>query len=152
MTLKDDGDIVKGLGYLALYAAYVEEAIDNCVDVMTSCDSSPYKNIDYWPVSKKIQFMIKKVSVLELPVELGYFDGLLNTLLELFEQRNKLIHGRIYASLQGESDVLRPGRKNELTRNISSAELYELANFFCSSLKNLNHASLYSLPRLMSKS
>ena len=33
MQLRNDGDPVKALGYLVLYAAYVEEAIDECIDV-----------------------------------------------------------------------------------------------------------------------
>lgn len=28
MTLVDDGDLIRGLGYVALYSAYLEEAID----------------------------------------------------------------------------------------------------------------------------
>lgn len=33
MPINDDGDIVRGLGFVTLYAAYMEEAIDQCRQV-----------------------------------------------------------------------------------------------------------------------
>jgi hypothetical protein len=66
----------------------------------------------------------------------------------LLERRNEVIHGRIYGSLQGEQDELRPSRPTGSARPITSAELYDLANEMFATLGALNHASTFAIPRL----
>ena len=41
MALVDDGDVIRGLGFVTLYAAYLEEAVDECVDVLLAADPEP---------------------------------------------------------------------------------------------------------------
>ena len=40
MTIKDDGDIARGLAFVTLYAAYMEEAIEECAFVPAAADSA----------------------------------------------------------------------------------------------------------------
>ena len=40
MTLIDDGDLIHGLGYVALYAAYLEEDVDECLNVVACHDGA----------------------------------------------------------------------------------------------------------------
>jgi hypothetical protein len=143
MILKDTGDIVKALGYLALYAAYVEEAIDECINTLLPYDSNQPKNLHRFPTSQG------RLSHCPLTQELVTFPQLLDHLEDLFEERNLIIHGRIYGSLQGEADILRPGRPTGSEREITSAELTDLANLFFNTLNSLNHAAFYSLRRYL---
>lgn len=147
MNLKDTGDIVKALGYLALYAAYVEEAIDECINTLLPYDSNQPKNLHRFPTSQKIKYIQGRLSHCPLTQELATFPQLLDHLEDLFEERNLIIHGRIYGSLQGEADILRPGRPTGSEREITSAELTDLANLFFNTLNTLNHAAFYSLRR-----
>ena len=149
--LNNDGDIVKGLGYLTLYAAYVEEAVDNCMHILSKYDFSPPKKSQTWPISRKIAYIQTQISLKSLTHELSNFPALLNHLLELFEKRNELIHGRVYGPLLGDKDTLRPGRLTGSLRAISSEEIYSLANDFFSTLGGLNHASYYSLTRYLNQ-
>ena len=100
--LNDDGDVVRGLGFVALHAAYLEEQIDNLLIKLIHVDPYDEKK-QRWPISKKIRHavnLIKKLDTSEFPD----FEADLQTCIELFEDRNKLIHGRIYANFDRPSD------------------------------------------------
>ena len=149
--LNNDGDTVKGIGYLTLYAAYVEEAVDNCMHILSEYDFAPPKNLNTRPISQKINYIHARIGLKSLSHELSSFPALLDHLLELFEKRNELIHGRVYGPLLGDKDTLRPGRLTGSLRAISSEEIYSLANDFFSTLGGLNHASYYSLTRYLNQ-
>lgn len=150
MNLKNDGDLIKALGYLVLYASYVEEAIDNCIDVFTQYYPLLSKELSKQTTKQKIKFIQ------------SYFDGnppseelvrtqflnLLKYVIRLFEGRNEIIHGHIYGNMRlGEFDKLTSNRKNDEERAITAGEIYDLANAFFSTLEGLNQASLHSLHR-----
>lgn len=150
MTITDDGDIVRGLGYVTLYAAYMEEAIDECVNVFVAHDPAPPKNIDRFKISQRITYVRERVFDAHVfPNELSRFPQLLDQIGVLLELRNEVVHGRIYGGHQGAYDVLRPGRPSGTARSISSGELYDLANAMFDLLSPLNHASWYSIPRFL---
>lgn len=150
MPIADDGDIVRGLGFVALYAAYMEEAVDECATVLLEHDPAPPDSLGRRPTSQKVQYAQERLAQHEqLPDELSNFPGLLHYIADLFDRRNEVIHGRIYGGLQGAGDQLRPGRPEGSAKPISSVELYELANEIFETLGPLNHASWFSLPRLL---
>lgn len=149
MPLVDDKDIVRAIGYVTIYTSYVEEAIDECLKILKSRDPLPPKKLDYFPSSQKIEYLRAQIEKIgSLPTELSSFSDVLNHAEDLIERRNEYVHGRLYGSLQGEKDVLRPGRPNGTQRQITSAELYDLANELLDCLVPLNHASFFSLKRL----
>lgn len=149
MPLTDDGDIVRGLGYVTLYAAYIEEAIDECVKVSVAHDPAPPKNIDRFKISQRMAYVRDRLLTADsLPNELRHFPSLLDQIGNLLEHRNEVVHGRIYGALQGAGDELRPGRPSGVVRSISSDELYALANAMFGVLAPLNHASWFSMSRL----
>lgn len=126
MPLDDDGDLIRGLGYVALHAAYLEEAVDNCIDVMLADDHSRGEKLLRQPTSRKIEHLQQIISSFEpLPEELEEFPQTLSDVSELLEERNLVIHGRHY-NLPNEGVVRRPGRRNMPERAASSSELYEL--------------------------
>ena len=125
--LQNDNDIVRGLGFVALYSAYLEEQIDNLLFMLS--DVEEFTNEEQrWPVSRKIK---KAKSI----ASKFYFEGRDDLIANLgvakkaFEERNKIVHGRIYANFD-RPDTLKSGRPNIPDRIVEPAELYELANAF----------------------
>ena len=57
MKLRNDGDLVKALGYLVLYTAYVEEAVDECIDVFRQYFPDIDKQIARQTAKQKIKFI-----------------------------------------------------------------------------------------------
>jgi len=122
---KDDGDIIKGLGYVVMHAAHLEGRIDSLLDYLALAKLVKEKDFRL-PISIKIKNLIsifEKYSE-EWTVELT--DDL-NSCLERFEWRNEVVHGRIY-SPEYTYDNLESGRRNEPSRRAESKELYDLAN------------------------
>jgi hypothetical protein len=149
MPIANDGDIVRGLGYTTLYAAYMEEAVDGCRIALMERDPAPPNGIEKWPISRRIDYVQERLAKFApLPQELTRLPSHLDYIRDLLERRNEVIHGRIYGSLQGEKDELRPGRPTGSARPITSAELYDLANEIFATLGALNHASMFAIPRL----
>lgn len=150
-TLADDGDVIKGLGFVALYTAYLEESVDECVDVLLAADPEPDDRMHRRPTSEKVRYSQRQLERLApLPAELSQLPAVLAYVIELLEQRNQLVHGRIYAEY-GAPDRLRSGRRGVPDREVTSAELYELANTIFEIRTPLMHASMFALPRLNAK-
>lgn len=146
--IQDDGDLVKGLGFVALYAAYLEEQVENLLIMLAKIE--PYDEAKQrWPVSKKIKHAVRVLEKLDT----GEFPGLstdLRTCLDLFEDRNELIHGRIYENF-GRPDTLKSGRPNVPDRKVESAELYKLANEFYNFMSAIYAPMIFKIPRAIDK-
>jgi len=149
MAIVDDGDLVRGLGYVALYAAYLEEAVDECLAVLSMGDSAELEKLMRRPSSLKVEWLQKQISDLEpLSKELAQFPAVLDAVALLLEERNSVIHGRVYA-VPGEGDIRYSGRRSVPTEPASSTELFGLANELFNICAPLNHASQFSLSRLL---
>jgi hypothetical protein len=145
MPVKNDGDLIHGVGYVAVYAAYVEEAIEEVIKVILASDSTADDNILKQQVSKQIKFIkdwLKEKNL--LGGQFQGFDQYLDYVKNLMEKRNEIIHGRIYA-VPGSVDILKPARPGMLERKADSAELYDLANDLYSLLAPLNMVSMFRL-------
>ena len=125
MALHDDGDVIRGVGFVAIYAAYVEEALDSlleCLNRVKAVDDQLRRR----QTSRKIREIKKRLQILDR----DGFEELLNDIdqcVELLEARHEIIHGRIYGQTEG-PDMLNPARPDKARRPVSSIELYELAN------------------------
>jgi hypothetical protein len=73
----------------------------------------------------------------------------LDHVLDLLKLRNELIHGRIYGGLGPNEGELRRGRRHNITRKITSKELYALANGINRACSLLHGPSMFGLPRLL---
>lgn len=146
MPLSDDGDIVHGVGYVALYAGYLEEQIDNLLFLLNSIEVFSGDE-QRWGVSKKI----KRPKRLIADIEFQDQDVLLEDLeaaRNLFEWRNEIIHRRIYAN-SDRPDELKSGRPNVPTCAIESKELYELANSLFATKLNIYCPMIIQLPKAL---
>jgi len=114
-VLQNDNDIVRGLGFVALYSAYLEEQIDNLLFMLSEVDDL-LANLD---VAK-----------------------------EVFEERNKIVHGRNYANFD-RPDTLKSSRPNTPDRVVEPAELYELANHFNDLQGEIYRPMIFKIPRAL---
>jgi hypothetical protein len=123
----DDGDLVRGLGFVAMYSAWLEEEVDELLRALDPIE--PFDDAaQRWPISRKLTHTAALVRRLD-SAELGGLPEALEGAGELFERRNAVVHGRIYAG-HDKIDYVQPGRRNVPLRPIDSAELYTLANEF----------------------
>jgi hypothetical protein len=147
MTLIDDGDLIRGLGFVALYAAYLEEAVDECLKVVASCDSERNDRLYRRSTSQKIKYILQQLRKREpLSDELVLLPQVLKDIGDLLKQRNTVIHGRVYA-VPNIGDVRISGRLGVPETPANSAELYALANELSSACNPLRNASMFSLHR-----
>lgn len=144
----DDNDVIRGLGLVTLYAAYLEEQIDSLRAMVGEIEKIDNRE-QWWPISKRIE----KVRQILVSVDFEDRDRLifhLDLALVLFQQRNDVIHGRIYANFERQ-DTLRSGRKNVPDRFINAAELYELAEKFNTIRGEILRPMIFELPRALAK-
>ena len=149
MALENDGDVVHGVGFVALYAAYLEEQIDNLLFMLHVVEPYP-ESEQRWGVSQKI----KKAKRLVSGIAFQDRDALLADLEAsrgLFEWRNDVVHGRIYANFD-RPDTLKSGRSNIPERIVEPAELYELANSLSAARLNVYRPMILQLPEALSGS
>ena len=147
MALIDDGDLIRGLGFVALYAAYLEDAVDECLTAVAVRDPESDPKLYRRPTSKKIEYIQQQLKRLEpLSEELAKFPTILQAISGLLEERNLVIHGRVY-DVPGVGDVRISGRPGIPEKPATSAELYVLANDLYSACDPLFHASMFSLHR-----
>jgi hypothetical protein len=144
--LNSDGDIVRGLGFVALFAAYLEEQIENLRNMLGTVEAVTEREYK-WPISKKID----KIKFILQIFEFETRDELIACLVgceQLFEQRNEVIHGRIYASFDRE-DSLKSGRPFVPERQVKAQELYDLANNLEAMRGEIIRPMLFKIPRAM---
>lgn len=146
MAPQDDGDLIHGIGYVAIYAAYVEEEIDALLEML-----SPVEAVDgslrKQPASKKLKAIKRRLAKLNDP-KLSGLPADLDTCADLLEARNEILHGRIYA-VPGRPDELHSGRPGNPTRPVSSIECYELANALGNCRALLRRPRIFDLPRAL---
>jgi hypothetical protein len=144
MALESDGDPVRGLGFVALNAAYLEEQIENLLFMLQPVEGAPQVE-QRWPVSRKIE----KAERLVTGLRYGYRDELLrdlDTSRDLFELRNEVIHGRIYGDFD-RPDTLRSGRPDVPDRLMDAAERYHLANNLAQARAAVYRPMIFQIPR-----
>lgn len=143
----DDGDIVRGLGFVSMYSAWVEEDVDDLLRLLAPVKPFGEKE-QRWRISRKLDHAAKLVASLG-SAELDQLPRALKAGVALFEKRNAAMHGRIYTG-HDKIDYLQSGRPNVPTRPITSAELYQLANEFWNYRSHLIGPKLFRLPRAVS--
>lgn len=146
--MQNDNDPIRGLGFVALYSAYLEEQIDNLLFMLDAVEK--FKDDEQrWPVSRKI----KKAKSIARKLDFEGQDDLIYNLgvcKEFFEKRNEVIHGRIYSNFgRPGPDTLKSGRPNIPDRDVEPAELYELANAFRGLMGEIYRPMILKLPRAL---
>ena len=144
--LQNDGDIIRGLGFVALYSAYLEEQIDDLLSMLNKVEEFT-EDEQRWPVSRKI----KKAKTVASKFNFEGRDDLIEILdraKDAFEERNKIVHGRIYGNFD-RPDTLKSGRPNTPDREIVAAELFDLANYFSDLQGEVYRPMIFKIPRAL---
>ncbi|MDD3884025.1 MAG: hypothetical protein PHW66_03745 [Gallionella sp.] len=142
--MDDDGDIVRGLGFVSMYSAWVEEDVDDILRLLSPIRAFD-KKIQRWPISQKLDHAAKVINGLASE-DLEGLSAALREGIELFDKRNAVIHGRIYAGFD-KAVYVRSGRSNTPTRTITSGELYKLANEFANYRGHLIGPQIIRIPQ-----
>ena len=147
MALTDDGDLIRGLGYVALYAAYLEEAIEEVFSVVNSVNGVHDPKMDRWQISRKLDHISQSMGGWAgMADELTRFLACIDPLRALLERRNLVIHARIYADPKT-GDVLKPARAGYPEVPAVSADLYDLAKELFEARNPCLNASMFAIPR-----
>lgn len=125
--MKRDNDIIRALGFVALNSAYVEESVDEVMERLSLVNERTEKERKF-PTSQKIKWCIKTLDSFNNE-NLNDLVDLLNEAKDSLEQRNEVIHGRIYAG-NDRSENLKSGRSGIPDREVTTDELYDLAEHF----------------------
>jgi hypothetical protein len=144
--LQNDNDIIRGLGFVTLYSAYLEEQIDNLLLMLKKIEQFTEKE-QSWSVSRKIKKAMAIVGTLDFE---GRNDLIadLNEAKKTFNKRNIIVHGRIYGNFD-RADTLKSGRPNIPDRAIDPVELYELANHFSDLRGEIYRPMIFAIPRAL---
>jgi hypothetical protein len=146
MPIPDDGDIVRGLGFVALHAAYLEGQVDNLL--LTFQPLEPFPEAEQrWQTSRKIEKARRLAASLQFRDQQQLITDL-DACLELLEWRNELIHGRIYAG-SDRPDTLKSGRPRVPDREVQSAELYKLVNRLSEARSAVYRPMIFQIPNAL---
>jgi len=91
-----EGDLIRPLGLITLYCAYAEGEVDELLLAMSSLE--PFDDSRrQWPVGQKLAHAEGLIRRLNRDDQLGALLSAITEARALFERRNSLIHGRLYA-------------------------------------------------------
>ena len=145
--IKDDGDIVRGLGFVTMHSSHLEGIIDELLFELVVHEIFTEEE-HKWPISRKIKKAKKIVSQIEDPLASEILEDL-ELCKEHFEWRNELVHGRIY-SPEYQEENLKSSRPNVPDRKATSDELYTLANNLVELHSRIYRPMIIKLPRILS--
>ena len=126
-----EGDLIRPLGLVTLYAAYAEGELDELLDTLPGKELFDEKKRQ-WPVGRKLVYAQRLVRRLKSP-SLAGLSAALTEARELFEKRNALVHGRIYAGGR-----LVSNRLDVPNQQVSPEELVDLAERIFSCKEHIN--------------
>ena len=139
--LQDDGDIVRAMGYVALYSSYLEEQIENMVSmlsVLLRYEKGPQ-------VSDKIRHAKKALRSLGA-ADFANLIADLGTCAELLRDRNKYMHRQIYSGL-GRPDTLKSTDPNIVDEVVLPSQLYQLANELSDFRQAVYRPMIFQIPK-----
>ena len=145
--IQEDQDIVRGLGFVTIYSAWLEQDVDDILEILSPVSSFKSK-IQRMRIGQKIEHAAVQIEQLSNNKAIAELPKILRNSIELFERRNELIHGRFFAG-HDKSVYLQSGRSNVPTRTITSAETYQLANDFFNYRGHLIAAQVIRLPKVI---
>ena len=130
--LNDDGDIIKACGFLAIYSGNLEDELDELYAIAKSfCgELSDYEHLRFADKARHMRKALARqfAAAPSYPGKASE-DQRVRAILQhckvVAEGRNEIIHASIYAGPDGRTMLK---NKRYGIRNISSGEVYELAN------------------------
>ena len=116
-----EGDLIRPLGLVTLYAAYAEAELDLLIEALSA--HSPYDNAQrQWPLGRKLDHALKLTRHLKAQ-SLNELESVLLNGRGLFMERNALVHGQLFAGGR-----LISNRKDIPEKRISPQSIDDLSN------------------------
>lgn len=130
--LNDDGDLVRAVGYVAIYSVYLEESVMEIAKIVDQCSSFETK-IEQFRLADQAQYIRKSLKkcymkIPDYPAKKSEEKRVLKALKEIEKiafERNECLHS-IYTSKAGE--IIQKNTRQNSSYNITSADIYSLAN------------------------
>jgi hypothetical protein len=124
-------DAVHGLGLVTLYSAYAEEGLDNLLEFFSASKVEPFDDKKrQFPITRRLEHALKVIERLDRSErEVKDLSDALKNGHRLFERREELIHGRIYANYD-RPDILKSARPNEADTEVGLGEFDALVEAF----------------------
>lgn len=134
MTMNDNKDIVRAVGFVAVYGAYLEDRIAELVDMSKKVIKFK-KNIDLFPASEQAKHLLKSVQVNAISVndypgkndDVEKIIEILNTVESYLKKRHLIIHSTLKHK-SGREEIIIRNRRNNIEEQIESKEVMDLAN------------------------
>lgn len=134
MTISDDGDVIRGVGFVAVYSAYLEDEIAELIELTTGLVSLR-KNIHQLCLTDQAKHLLKGLK--KLFIETHYWIGkeqeqeqtehLLKAVEKITPERNQVIHSQLISNRVG--IITQKNRRLGIEIQIKSADVYQLANY-----------------------
>ena len=96
VTASHDGDLIRPLGLVTLYAAYAEGEIDELLRTLPAEEPLDDRKLQ-WPVGRKLNFALKLVRRLNSDRLVG-LSAALKEAQTLFARRNAFVHSQIFST------------------------------------------------------
>lgn len=143
MTESFEGDLIRPLGLVTLYAAYAEGEIDELLVTLPS--ETPFDGRKrQWPVGRKLNYALKLVRKLKSD-QLAGLTSALKEAQTLFSRRNVLIHSQIFSGGRIVSN-----RTDAPIQKVSAEDLTQLAEQISACKEQIwMHRCRHLLPMLM---
>lgn len=119
--IPNDGDLVRALGFVTMYSAWLEQDVDDVLYALGESSNGWLK----WSIGRKIKAASTRLDGRDGAAAQHLLEAL-RDVERLFERRNEFVHGRIFAGQ--EREYLKSGRPGVLTREVSFSELRDLAD------------------------
>lgn len=149
MPLGDDGDAVRALGFVAMYAAHLEEKIDDCLGQFIVRGHAD-ERLKRRPASVKVQCLLKLLeNHAPLPEAIAFLPPHLKYVADLLERRNHVIHGRVWADAHTGALTRKSAREDVPDDVVLSRDVYALADEIHAAQAELIRASLFRLPKVL---
>ena len=146
--MQRDDDIVRALGFVALYSAYVEESVDLVMHRLSSVKEVTNEERK-WSTTRKIKWCIKAIESLD-SIELTDLISLLKETKDALEKRHEALHGRIYPGNE-RNEILESSRPGVAPREVTAGELYALAEELFSLQASIPHFYIFATMRAIAK-
>jgi hypothetical protein len=146
--IEDDGDVVRAVGFIAIYSARLEARIHNLLVLLSPI--TPYPEDEHrWQISRKIGACKKRLAELDAQ---GHGDLLsdLDKCKEHFEWRNEILHSQPFSPEYDEINLVsnRPGVE---ARSVDSKELYVLVNNLSALHSTIYRPQIFDIPASVAK-
>lgn len=134
MPINDNGDIVRAVGFVAIYGAYLEDRVAELIDMVKEIISLK-ENIDFLSASDQAKHLHKALKgefsnatdYLTKNEDIKQINRILDAVEGHLKDRHVVIHSTLTSKSNGDV-IIRKNRRTNSEEEVSSKEVIDLAN------------------------